>query len=351
MLFFLCSSLYYSSYRQDGLPTFVESASLCKGKHDTPVDRTTAIPTSTRPSVRNLSIDFNKFNQTINHYDKLNSDLKADSNEQSKELKHLAKSDRPASPLEKQPNKTENDYFKKNYLAYKDVYEIELKNGHIWLNRPLWIDGEDGEVKVNDYINPESKSSNSSLVCSGNLFTMFLLPDLLHLSAYLFTIYLMRASEIEKTEHLLEKSFLQASQTNGWIIAHRKLVQKLRFFLYLAFAWLIISIINHLLHILFQTIRFTILDQLILYYHQPHLQGKLQNPLLAFTVITLIVKDLVCSVIIASYAIHCELNISFIQNLCRSLREKKIELQVRQFGFTLLLMHFENQINQTFFVF
>lgn len=217
---------------------------------------------------------------------------------------------------------------------YADIYEIDLKNGHIWLKKPTKMDKQltkqinksKDPKEYADYLNPEE--DKESLVCSGNLFTMFLLPDFLHLSAYLFTIYLMRASEIEKTEHLLEKSFLQASQTNGWLIAHRKLVQKLRFFLYLAFFWLIISVINHLLHLVFQTIHFTILDQLVLFFNAPQLHSKLHTPLLVFTVVTLIVKDLVCSVIIASYAIHCELNISFIQNLCRSLREKKIELMV-----------------------
>lgn len=233
---------------------------------------------------------------------------------------------------------------KNNYEAYKDIYEVRLKNGHIWLHKPAWLEqllnmtryrkgqqkpnGKHGDdVETKDYLNPED---SNSLVCSGNLFTMFLLPDLLHLSAYLITIYLMRTSGIEKTEHLLEKSFLQASQTSGWLIANRRLVQKLRFFLYLAFSWLLVSVMNHLLHLSFQTVKFAILDQLALTYHAPWLQAKLQKPLLIFTVITLIFQNLICSVIIVLFAIHCELNISFIQNLCLSLREKKCELQVSE---------------------
>ena len=310
-----------SCYRIDGLPTFVESKNLNKSKRD---DLTVSQNNQTSPlgSSLNLAIDFKNLNQTINKYDRLN-ELK----------KQQFKSDDESNNY-----KIDND-LKSNYLAYQNVYDVSLQNGHILLNKPEWFErlmnrskinydknDKKDEIGIKDFINPQQNPN--SLVCSGNLFTMFVIPDILHLSAYLFTIYLMRASEIEKTEHLLEKSFLQASQTNGWLIAHRRLVQKLRFFLYLAFSWLIVSVVNHLLHLLFQTIRFTILDQLTLIYHAPQLQAKLQTPLLVFTIITLIVKDLVCSVIIASYAIHCELNISFIQNLCRSLREKKIELQV-----------------------
>lgn len=297
-----------------------------------------------------MAIDFDRFNRAINTYDRLNDDsANASADRKSNEPKHIGRrsSGEAISYLDDQA-------FQDSYRAYKDIYEVRLKNGHIWLNKPVWLEqllnltryrrdqnksGTNGkpeeELKTKDYLGPDE---NNSLVCSGNLFTMFLLPDLLHLSAYLFTIYLMRTSGIEKTEHLLEKSFLQASQTSGWLIANRRLVQKLRFFLYLAFSWLLISVINHLLHLCFQTVKFAILDQLALTLDAPQLQAKLQTPLLIFTVITLIFQNLICSVIIVLFAIHCELNISFIQNLCLSLREKKCELQVSESSF----VSFEN---------
>ena len=321
------------------MPTFVKSNEL--GKHKANGDpilnslranQTKQASTSITPL--NMAIDFKRLNRTINRYAELNEFT--DAGRKSNEPRQMA------STSENHPGDNNST---KNLMAYKDIYEISLKNGHIWLEKPIWLDrllnitrsrrnddkedhgnskGED-DMETKDYLGAEE---NNSLVCSGNLFTMFLLPDLLHLSAYLITIYLMRTSGIEKTEHLLEKSFLQASKTSGWLIANRRLVQKLRFFLYLAFSWLLINIINHLLHLSFQTVKFSILDQLALMCHAPQLKAQLQTPLLVFTVITLIIQNLICSVIIVLFAIHCELNISFIQNLCLSLREKKCELQV-----------------------
>lgn len=159
--------------------------------------------------------------------------------------------------------------------------------------------------------------------CSGNLFAMYLIPFTLHFFAYLFVLHLMRTPESERLENLMERGFLQTSRTTGWFLAHRKLVNSLRGFLWLCVAWLFISLSIHGLemgaHLVSDEIDYTWLNP----------SQHMKIVLVVLTICTLTWNDLICGAIVTSYAVHCQLNISYIINLCASIRERRLEFQVR----------------------
>ncbi len=161
---------------------------------------------------------------------------------------------------------------------------------------------------------------SNNLKCSGNFISLYLIPDMLHLFAYIFVLQLMRTPECECLQNLLERVFLQATRISGWSIAQKKLVRTLRLFLWLCLSWVSISVLGHTLHIIaFQEICFTWIQT----------DSKLLNRIMTgFTILSLTWNDIVCAAIVTSYSMHCQLNISYITNLVSCIREKRIDFQV-----------------------
>lgn len=155
--------------------------------------------------------------------------------------------------------------------------------------------------------------------CRGNFFALYLVPNVLHFLAYLSVWYLMRTPESEKLENLMERGFLQTTRTTGWMMAHKKLVSSLRRIIWMCLIWLILSAG---IHGLIVGSRISDLNLTWLKYGEP-----IKSLLIALTLAALTFNDLICGAIVTSYTVHCQLNISYIFNLCASIREKRIEFQ------------------------
>ena len=163
--------------------------------------------------------------------------------------------------------------------------------------------------------------------CRGNFFALYFVPNLLHFLAYLSMFHLMRTPESEKLETLMERGFLQTTRTTGWILAHKKLVNSLRSFLWMCMAWFSLSIVIHGLIIATRLLT----QDFILLWHVNIGYQWLVIFITAITVFSLTFNDLICAAIVTSYTVHAQLNISYIVNLCASIRERRIEFQVSKF--------------------
>ncbi|RWS18936.1 uncharacterized protein B4U80_00396, partial [Leptotrombidium deliense] len=159
---------------------------------------------------------------------------------------------------------------------------------------------------------------DESSVCPGNSIALYIVPDALHFLAYLLVLYFMRNPSCERSEHLMERSFLQTSRTTDWPLEHRKLVKTLLAFLWFCLIWFCASVAIHILHIFVHRNFFYI-------FKPPSDEWKWF--LITLTVATLSLNDLVCAAIVTSYSVHCQLNIFYITNLCRSMTEKRIDFQ------------------------
>lgn len=79
--------------------------------------------------------------------------------------------------------------------------------------------------------------------CYGNMIFSYLLPSILHLIAYLYTIYLFRVKENEQLQNLMERAFLLSSNpiNRG---NQKRLVHILWLFIALSIVWMITALIT-----------------------------------------------------------------------------------------------------------
>ncbi|XP_067141139.1 uncharacterized protein [Centruroides vittatus] len=165
----------------------------------------------------------------------------------------------------------------------------------------------------------EIVKENINQVCSGNIISVYIIPDLLHFLSYLYMLRLMRTPENEQLQTLMERVFLQSSLTQSWHFSQRKLVRKLRMLLGMGFCWLIISIIAQIFHVFSNlNLKFTWMEA----------QAETAKiPLICLMLICLMWSDAICVAIATSYSVYCQLIISYLHNLCGSVREKTLTFQ------------------------
>jgi len=78
--------------------------------------------------------------------------------------------------------------------------------------------------------------------CYGNVIFSYLIPSVLHLLAYLYTIYLFRIKENEQLQNLMERAFLLSSNpiNRG---NQKRLVHILWLFVALSIVWMIMALV------------------------------------------------------------------------------------------------------------
>lgn len=88
-----------------------------------------------------------------------------------------------------------------------------------------------------------NKQHSEKVICYGNVIFSYLVPSILHLIAYLYTIYLFRIKENEQLQNLMERAFLLSSNpaNRG---NQRKLVWILWLFIALSLVWIIMALIT-----------------------------------------------------------------------------------------------------------
>ncbi|XP_074603539.1 gustatory receptor-like Holozoa [Brevipalpus obovatus] len=200
-----------------------------------------------------------------------------------------------------------------DYLI-SDTKPSKAKNNKIanFINLPKFINKSINAVLPSNMV-------NSMHTCNTKIVSHFIIPDLLHFLGYLYVFYLMRNPDCERLENLMERGFLQTSRTTGWLMENRRLVNRLRLYLLMALIWTLLSVGLHLIHFNIFQVCFPCLP----WSNDP----QLRSILVYLTVASLTCFDIICIAVVTNYAVHCQLNISYINNLCRSIREKRITLQ------------------------
>lgn len=96
--------------------------------------------------------------------------------------------------------------------------------------------------------------------CYGNIIFSYLIPSILHLTAYLYTVYLFRIKENEQLQNLMERAFLLSSNlvNRG---NQKRLVKILWLFIGLGIVWMIATSITVNLMMAQETILFQWLEQ------------------------------------------------------------------------------------------
>lgn len=87
------------------------------------------------------------------------------------------------------------------------------------------------------------KEEFGEVACFGNILFSYLIPSILHLGAYLYTVYLFRIKENEQLQNLMERAFLLSSNpvNRG---NQRRLVRILWLFIALSLVWIIMTLVT-----------------------------------------------------------------------------------------------------------
>ena len=78
-------------------------------------------------------------------------------------------------------------------------------------------------------------------MCHGNIIFSYMIPSILHLVGYLYTVYLFRIKENEQLQNLMERAFLLSS-TPGNRGNQKRLVRILWLFIGLSVVWMIMTL-------------------------------------------------------------------------------------------------------------
>ncbi|XP_065840927.1 uncharacterized protein [Oscarella lobularis] len=137
------------------------------------------------------------------------------------------------------------------------------------------------------------------------------IPETIHLLAYVFVFVLYRIRESEQLSSLMETVFIQTVNQQSSRISHRRLVLTLRSFLVVGFLWLVVSILAR---------TFDIVDVV----HSGN--SRIIAGLILLDLISHLVINLVFTAIVLNYCTQCQLLIFFVRCILLSIEERTLEL-------------------------
>ncbi|XP_076300023.1 uncharacterized protein LOC143218615 [Lasioglossum baleicum] len=144
---------------------------------------------------------------------------------------------------------------------------------------------------------PSDTDQVQDIQCFGNVFFSYFVPSILHLMAYLYTVYLFRIRENEQLQNLMERAFLLSSNpvNRG---NQRRLVRILWLFIALSVVWIITALVTVNVLMAQGNIVFQWLD------HSPH---QVKITLKVLLIVCTLWHDMVQGTIITSYCLQGQL--------------------------------------------
>ncbi|XP_066581844.1 uncharacterized protein GrlHz isoform X2 [Prorops nasuta] len=139
-------------------------------------------------------------------------------------------------------------------------------------------------------------------VCHGSVIFSYLIPSILHLSAYLYTIYLFRIKENEQLQNLMERAFLLSSNPVN-PKNQKNLVYVLWLFIALSVVWMIMTLC---------TVNIMMAQGNIFFQWIEHSPLQLKVALKVLLIICTLWHDMVQGTIITSYCLQGQLLMSHL---------------------------------------
>jgi len=155
--------------------------------------------------------------------------------------------------------------------------------------------------------------------CKGNSILSYILPSLLHLCAFIHTIYLLRIAESEHLQTLFEKVFLLTSRSRG-ALTQRILLRRLRIHVILSVIWLLMSLTFQLFIVSVVTSRMTSF--------LPSMSYTVRNCLIGVMIASTFCQDVVHCLVVSNYCIECQLLMSYVLSISERVVEKSLVLDV-----------------------
>ncbi|XP_023290815.1 uncharacterized protein LOC105702128 isoform X3 [Orussus abietinus] len=154
-------------------------------------------------------------------------------------------------------------------------------------------------------ISNATKERTYERICYGSIIFSYLIPSILHLVAYLYTIYLFRIKENEQLQNLMERAFLLSSNpaNRG---SQKRLVRVLWLFVGLGILWMIIALV---------TVNIMMAQGTILFQWMEESPQQVNLMLKVLLVVCTLWHDMVQGTIITSYCLQGQLLMSHLSFL------------------------------------
>ncbi|KAI2805235.1 hypothetical protein BLOT_004228 [Blomia tropicalis] len=192
--------------------------------------------------------------------------------------------------------------------------------------------------------------------CRGGIGTYYIIPALIHFGAFIIMLRQMRSPETDRFHNLCVANYMLMVKVNGKEKANHRLVTVIRNWLLYGLLCQLVSISAHTLHL------FVISnDDFCFTFFQP--TGSLAILLMkSFSLALFVLIDFTCIAIFITYALHCELNLIFIQVNVTAIREKRLDFRdftknaeeaklsidylnnTHSHGVSILLIHFVSRL-------
>ncbi|XP_067007569.1 uncharacterized protein GrlHz isoform X2 [Anabrus simplex] len=143
-------------------------------------------------------------------------------------------------------------------------------------------------------------------ICYGSLPFTYIIPSVLHLSAYLYAVYLFRCKENEQLQNLMERVFLLSSSHSDGPLRQRQLVRKLWLFIGLSIVWMVFSLVS---------INVMMADGNIIFHWFENSSAKWKVFLKVLLVISTLCHDMAQTILITSYCLQGQLLRSYLHFL------------------------------------
>ncbi|KAK7863610.1 hypothetical protein R5R35_006151 [Gryllus longicercus] len=152
-------------------------------------------------------------------------------------------------------------------------------------------------------------------ICYGNVTFSYVVPSVLHFTAYLYAVYLFRIMENEQLQNLMERAFLMASNNADGTVHQRHLMKRLWLFILLSLLWIALSVTSLSVMMAKEKIIFVWFEESSVAW---------TTVLKVLLMIGTTWHDLVNVTIITSYFLQAQLLISYLHTLKLKLLENSI---------------------------
>lgn len=158
--------------------------------------------------------------------------------------------------------------------------------------------------------------------CQQFAISQYLLPDILHSVAYIYSFVVFRVLKSEQLPTLMERVFLQKSPTQGGFLSQGRLIRRLRLLFWASIMWVVLSQTSLIIHMAAENIsgnfNFSWIEPVTDF-------GRVMLMILmgfSFTVL-----DVVYVAVVLNYSVQCCLLLSYINGLMEKIREHTLTLE------------------------
>ncbi|XP_015515654.1 uncharacterized protein [Neodiprion pinetum] len=153
-----------------------------------------------------------------------------------------------------------------------------------------------------ELVSNTTKELQYERICYGSIAFSYAIPSILHLSAYLYAVYLFRIRENEQLQNLMERAFLMSSDPSDRG-SQKRLVRILWLFIVLSIIWMIIALI---------TVNLMMARGIIVFQWLHSSPDQLKTVLKFFLIVCTLWHDMVQGTIITSYCLQGQLLMSHL---------------------------------------